>query len=59
MKLLLNCFCAGPKLLMRFWLFDSALLFVFVHIHPFSSTETVPKTKSSLVEVLFFAPRNC
>ena len=53
MKLLLNCFCAGPKLLMRFWLFDSALLFVFVHIHPFSSTETVPKTKSSLVEVFF------
>ena len=26
-----------------------------VHIHPFSSTETVPKTKSSLVEV-FFCP---
>ena len=29
MKLLLNCFCDGPKLLMRFWLFDSALL----HMH--------------------------
>ena len=27
-----------------------------VHIHPFSSTETVPKTKSSLVEVLVFCP---
>ena len=27
-----------------------------VHIHPFSSTETEPKTKSSLGEVLFFLP---
>ena len=27
-----------------------------VHIHPFSSTETEPKTKSSLGEVLFFCP---
>ena len=27
-----------------------------VHIHPFSSTETVPKTKSSLVEVLLLGP---
>ena len=27
-----------------------------VHIHPISSTETVPKTKSSLVEVLLLGP---
>ena len=29
---------------------------VCVHVYPSSSTQTVPKTKSSLVEVLFLAP---